>query len=242
MLATLGLIVLAPAWAERLRARRVPRGVAEAVAVPAAAALVTAPVIAALSGGVSLVSVPANLLAAPAVAPATVLGVLAAVVSPVSAGAAEWLVRLAGLPVALAGRGRHPGGAACRAATVTWPGGVTGGLALAAALVAGVAAVRSPLRRAGWPGRRGRCGGGARFRSGWWRPAGRRPAGSSSPAPSARATRWWCAPVPVRRSSWTPVRSRSRSTAACAGSACGRCRCWSSATCTPTTSAGSPAC
>ncbi len=146
VLATLGLIVLAPTWAERLRSRRIPRGAAEAVAVPAAAALVTAPVIAALGSGISLVTVPANLLAAPAVAPATVLGVLAAVVSPVSAGAAEWLVRLAGLPVAwlvaVGTRAAHVPGA-----TVSWPGGAVGGLMLAVALVVGVTAVRHPLVR-----------------------------------------------------------------------------------------------
>ena len=146
VLATLGLIVLAPAWADCLRARHVPRGVAEAVTVPVAAALVTAPVIAALSGGVSLVTVPANLLAAPAVAPATVLGVLAAVVSPVSAAAAEWLVRLAGLPVTwLAAVGTRA--AQVPGATLSWPSGVTGGLALAAVLLAGVAAVRLPALR-----------------------------------------------------------------------------------------------
>jgi competence protein ComEC len=146
VLATLGLMVLAPAWAERLRSRRVPRGVAEALAVPVAAALVTAPVIAALSGEISLVTVPANLLAAPGVAPATVLGVLAAVVSPVSAGAAELLVRLAGLPVgwlaAVGTRAAHVPGA-----TVSWPGGLTGGMTLVAVLAVGAAAVRVPAVR-----------------------------------------------------------------------------------------------
>jgi competence protein ComEC len=146
VLATLGLIVLAPAWADRLRSARVPRGAAEALAVPVAAALVTAPVIAALSGRVNPVTVPANLLAAPAVAPATVLGVLAAVVSPVSAGAAEWLVRVAGLPVGwlvvVGTRSAHLPGS-----TLSWPGGVAGGLALAVALVAGAVAVRMPAVR-----------------------------------------------------------------------------------------------
>lgn len=146
VLATCGLIVLAPAWAERLRSVRFPRGAAEALVVPAAAAMVTAPVVAALSGQISLVTVPANLLAAPAVAPATVLGVLAAVVSPVSAVAAEWLVRLAGLPVgwltAVGTRAAHVPGA-----TLSWPDGVTGGLVLTAVLVAGTAAVRVPALR-----------------------------------------------------------------------------------------------
>jgi len=146
VLATLGLIVLAPTWADRLRCARVPRGAAEALAVPVAAALVTAPVIAALGSGISLVTVPANLLAAPAVAPATVLGVLAAVVSLVSTGAAEWLARLAGLPVAwLAGVGTRA--AHVPGATLSWPGGVAGGLALAVVLSLGATAVRHRVVR-----------------------------------------------------------------------------------------------
>ena len=55
-------------------------GLADALAVSAAAGLATAPLVAGLSGSVSLVSLPANLLAAPAVAPATVLGLAATVV------------------------------------------------------------------------------------------------------------------------------------------------------------------
>lgn len=149
VLATLGLVLLAPGWAVSLRERRVPPGVAEALAVPAAATLTTAPVVAAISGSISLVSIPANLLAAPAVAPATVLGVLAAVVSPVSSGLAEWLARLAGLPVgwlALVGqRAAH-----VPAATLAWPGGAGGALTLVAVLVAGVVVLRwRPARRVG---------------------------------------------------------------------------------------------
>jgi len=147
VLATLGLLVLAPSWVERMRSRGVPPGVAEAVAVPVAATLATAPVVAALSGQVSLVAVPANLLAAPAVAPATVLGVLAAVASPVSAGLAEWLVRLGGLPVGwLAEVGKRA--ARVPGASLSWPGGMTGGLLLVTAILAGVAlARRTALRR-----------------------------------------------------------------------------------------------
>ncbi len=47
-------------------------------AVAAAANLVTAPVIAAISGRISLVSVPANLLAEPVVAAVTMVGFAAA--------------------------------------------------------------------------------------------------------------------------------------------------------------------
>ena len=69
--------------------------VAEALAVPTAAFLVTAPLVAGLSGQLSLVTVLANLLAVPAVAPATVLGVLAAVLSPLGQPVAQ-LVRVGG--------------------------------------------------------------------------------------------------------------------------------------------------
>jgi competence protein ComEC len=147
VLASAGLILLAPGWAARLRRQRVPPGVAEALAVPAAATVATAPIIAAISGSVSLVSIPANLLAEPAVAPATVLGVLAAVVSPVSGAAARWLAWLAGVPVrwlvAVGTRAAH-----VPLAAVSWPGGITG----AAVLVLGLA-LAVPLLR--WrPGRR----------------------------------------------------------------------------------------
>jgi competence protein ComEC len=147
VLATAGLILLGPGWAASLRARRVPPGVAEALAVPAAATVATAPVIAAISGTVSLVSIPANLLAEPAVAPATVLGVLAALVSPLSATAAEWLARIAGLPVrwlvAVGTRAAHLPDAA-----VSWPGGTAGAAILVVAFAAAVAVVRyRPARR-----------------------------------------------------------------------------------------------
>jgi competence protein ComEC len=171
VLATAGLILLAPGWAAWLRSRRVPPGVAEALAVPAAATVATAPVIAAISGSVSLVSIPANLLAEPAVAPATVLGVLAAVVSPLSGDAARWLVWLAGVPVGwlvmVGTRAAH-----VPIAAVSWAGGITGaavlvlGLALAVpelrwrsgrrvalAATAGAAVVLVPVRAVspGWP-------------------------------------------------------------------------------------------
>ncbi|MEO5853465.1 MAG: ComEC/Rec2 family competence protein [Nocardioides sp.] len=76
VLATGGILLLAPDWRDAL-ARWLPRWLAEAVAVPAAAQLVCTPVVAAVSGQVSLVAVGANLLVAPVVGPATVLGLAA---------------------------------------------------------------------------------------------------------------------------------------------------------------------
>ncbi len=75
VLATAGIIYLAPVWRDEL-SLWLPRWLAEAIAVPAAAQLVCTPLVAALSGQVSLVAVAANLLAAPAVGPATVLGLV----------------------------------------------------------------------------------------------------------------------------------------------------------------------
>lgn len=145
VLATAGLLLIAPTWRDALR-RWLPSGVAEALAVPAAAQVACAPVIAALSAQVSLVSVPANLLAVPAVAPATVLGVLAAVVSPVSHTAAAVLARLAGVPTGwLVAVAQH--GARVPEGTVPWPGGRTGGLLLCAALLVAGLLLRPRLLR-----------------------------------------------------------------------------------------------
>ena len=134
VLATAALLLVAPGWAQALRRRRVPPGVAESVAVAAAAHLVTAPVVAGISGQVSLVAVPANVLAEPVVAVTTVLGFGAAVVAPawLPGGAAlawlagwpcRWLVRVADFFGGLHG------------ATVPWPSGGTGGLLLLLATV-----------------------------------------------------------------------------------------------------------
>lgn len=141
VLATGGLLLLAPRWRDALRRRRVPRGAAEAVAIPAAAQVAVAPVIAGLSGQVSLVAVAANLVATPAVAPATVLGVLAAVISPVWRPGAELLAWLASWPawwlVLVARYGARVPGAA-----LPWPAGLAGALLLTALTLAALVAFR----------------------------------------------------------------------------------------------------
>lgn len=75
VLATAGIVYLAPGWRDAL-ARWLPLWLAEAISVPAAAQLACTPLVAVLSAQVSLVAVAANLVAAPAVGPATVLGLL----------------------------------------------------------------------------------------------------------------------------------------------------------------------
>ncbi|MBV9313409.1 MAG: DNA internalization-related competence protein ComEC/Rec2 [Pseudonocardia sp.] len=147
VLATGALVLLAPVWSTRLREMGVPAGPAEALAVPAAAHLITTPVIAGMSGQISLVAVVTNLLAAPAVAPATVLGVLAAVVSPISPAAAKLCAWLAGPSVRWLVGVAH-WGAGIQTAAVSWPSGVAGGLLAALAVLTGLALARHRRVRA----------------------------------------------------------------------------------------------
>jgi competence protein ComEC len=134
--ATAAIVLLAPGWTRRLRERGCPSLLADALAVSAAAGLATAPLVAGLNGTVSLVSLPANLLAAPAVAPATVLGLAATVVGALCAPVGEVLVRLAGLPtrwlVVVAERA-----AALPDGATGWPAGTGGAVLLTLLLLAG---------------------------------------------------------------------------------------------------------
>lgn len=134
VVATAALVLFAPRWAASLRDRGVPIGLAEALAVPVAASLATAPLVVGISGRISLVAVLANMLVAPVVAPATVLGVLAAVVAPVHGGAARLLVELAGPEAGwLITVGRRA--SEVPNASVRWPSGWLGGLLLAVVLL-----------------------------------------------------------------------------------------------------------
>ncbi|WP_370864879.1 ComEC/Rec2 family competence protein [Nocardioides agariphilus] len=99
VLATGGILLAAPAWRDAM-GRWLPRWLAEAVAVPAAAQLACTPLVAAISGQVSLVAVLANLLVAPLVGPATVLGLLGGLVGLASDRAAQLVGILAGWCVA----------------------------------------------------------------------------------------------------------------------------------------------
>ncbi|MGN6300736.1 MAG: ComEC/Rec2 family competence protein [Angustibacter sp.] len=135
VLATLGLLVLAPPLQRRL-SRRLPVWLATALAVPVAAQLACTPVIVLLAGQVSLVAVPANLLAEPLVAPATVLGLAAAVagvVSPALATALAWGGGVPCVAIGLVARtmARWPH------AQLSWPGGAAGAGTAAVVLVAG---------------------------------------------------------------------------------------------------------
>lgn len=147
VLATVALLLIAPGWARALHRRRVPLLVAESVAVAAAAHLVTAPVVAAISGQVSLVAIPANVLAEPVVAVITVLGFGAALLAPLWLAGGTALAWLAGWPCRwLVGVADYFGG--LTGAVLPWPGGSTGGLLLlGVTVVVGLVAARAGPRR-----------------------------------------------------------------------------------------------
>jgi competence protein ComEC len=170
VLATAGILLLAPVWRDAL-ARWMPSFPAEAVSVPLAAQVVCTPVVAAISGQVSVVAVLANLLAAPAVAPATVLGVVATLVAPVSerlaavvawcAGRAAWWIVMvaehgARLPGAALPWPAAPGPllvltALCLVAVLVMARVLSRPLAVVVLAVLCVVAVMRPVSGLGWP-------------------------------------------------------------------------------------------
>jgi competence protein ComEC len=145
VLATAGLMVLAPGWRARL-ARRWPRPLADAVAIALAAQVATAPVLALISPQVGLVSVPANVLAEPAVPVATVLGALVAVVGPVFPWLATVIAHIAAIPTWWLVTVAHIA-AGAPLATVAWPTGIVGAVLMLVALVAARVTVPVAARR-----------------------------------------------------------------------------------------------
>jgi competence protein ComEC len=145
-LATGSLFLIAPGWADALRRRHVPPILAEGLAVSGAATMVSAPIIVLLSGRVSLVALPANILAELAVAPATILGVLAAATAPWSPFLGAAFARAAGVPCRwLVADARWfsslPG------ATLAWPDTAVGAIGLVLVIVAAAALLRFPATR-----------------------------------------------------------------------------------------------
>ena len=80
VLATAGLLLIAPKIRPKI------------LAPPVAAMALCSPVIVALSGYISPMSIIANILAAPVVAPITIMGFVAALISPISAPVAQLLI------------------------------------------------------------------------------------------------------------------------------------------------------
>lgn len=147
-LATLGLLLFATPWGERI-GKVLPRQIRSwgpTLAIPVAAQVACGPVTIMLQPSVSLVGVPANLAAAPFVGPTTVLGIVTAVVAVVSVPAAHVVAWAAALPAWLIARVARvaadvPYGA------VPWPDGGRGALLLA--LVTVILVVSGP-RLAWW--------------------------------------------------------------------------------------------
>ena len=96
VLATAALVVIAPVWSRRLTGGGCPKPLADALAVALAAHLATAPLVAGISGRLSLVAAVANLAVAAAIAPITVLGSGAAALCLLWPTAAQLLIRFAG--------------------------------------------------------------------------------------------------------------------------------------------------
>lgn len=128
------------AWIEgRSLGRWLPRPVVVAIAVSGAAQLATLPMTAALGNGISVVALPANLLAAPVVPYITVVGLagaLLAVPLPTAAGVAASLAGPAAGYLAWVAR------RSARLPNVAWPGGLGGGLAMVALMASGLVIAR----------------------------------------------------------------------------------------------------
>jgi competence protein ComEC len=93
VLATAGLLLLAPRITARLQLW-LPQKIAEVIAIPVAALALCLPIIVSLSGYISPISIVANIVAAPFVAPITVVGFIAALISPLSPALAHILLLL----------------------------------------------------------------------------------------------------------------------------------------------------
>jgi competence protein ComEC len=150
VLATAGLLLLARPLAE-VMARVLPSGLALVLAVPLAAQLACQPVLLLLNPSLPLYGVAANLLAEPAAAPVTVLGLVTCVVAPVFPPLASVTAWIAWLPASwIAAVATFF--AALPGARSPWPTGILGVLLLTLITVAGVVAalggVHAALRRA----------------------------------------------------------------------------------------------
>ena len=94
VLATAGILLLSPKFISVLSTKVKWQVVAEAVAIPISATIFCTPVIVALSGQLSLITIVANVLASPVIAPITVIGFVAAIVASIIPVVALILIKL----------------------------------------------------------------------------------------------------------------------------------------------------
>jgi len=136
--ATGALIVVAPIISARLTSRGWPKPLADALSIALSAQLVTAPLVAAISGQLSLVAVLANLAVAPIIPPITVLGTTAAALCPLWPTGADLLIRFTGPELWWLLQVAHTAAAFPGAAVAVpsgWAGVVTVGVSVAGAVV-----------------------------------------------------------------------------------------------------------
>ena len=82
VLATAGILLLAPKFQQSFKSKIRPDWLLEAISIPISATLFCLPIILLLSSEISLATIPANILVAPLIAPITILGFLSAVITP----------------------------------------------------------------------------------------------------------------------------------------------------------------
>ena len=100
VLATAGLLVFAPYLVDKFSQHFSPV-LAHILAPPVAAIVFCSPIIVALSGYISPISVVANVLAAPLVAPITIIGFIAALLSPAAPFVSIFLIAIIRVPASL---------------------------------------------------------------------------------------------------------------------------------------------
>lgn len=104
VLATLGIIVISPRVSDYLSSRwALPQILADLIAIPVSASLLCTPIAIAISGKLTLASIPLNIIAAPLVPAVTILGFAALLITPLAYLPADflaWLAHLAAWPIA----------------------------------------------------------------------------------------------------------------------------------------------
>jgi competence protein ComEC len=95
VLATAGILLLSPVIEERLSKKVKTTWIVQSISIPVSATIFCLPVIALISNQLSLVTVPANILVAPVIAPITLLGFVAAIIAPIAPFLSSFLLLIA---------------------------------------------------------------------------------------------------------------------------------------------------
>ena len=144
--ATAGLLFLSPVITRWLAARRVHHLLAEALAIPISATISCLPVIVALSGELSLISIFANFLVAPVISVITISGVALMVLAPLNSSAGTligWIMTPFALWITTVARALS----ALPFAALNWPQSWIGSLLVIVATLAVVHMLRRSARK-----------------------------------------------------------------------------------------------